>query len=305
MFARMKKNYSFHTTSATRFHLPLAALLAAVALFAAGCHVLDHNNTRKRQNSSLVDYLYPRGNHDRPTKPSVPTLTLPLKVGIAWVPELSIGKDAYRQQDPVLTEARRKELAEAVIPHFKKHAFISSIQTVPTAYLTPGGGFENLDQLKALLGIDVIALLSFDQLQTSKSTELSVLYWTIVGAYVIPAEANRTHTMVDAAVFDIASRQMLFRAPGTSKSQGIATPLRTDDRLRTKSDQGFVAASTNMVANLELELAAFQQRLKERPETARIVRSPGYTGGGALGWEHAGLLGGVLMLGMLLQRPRQ
>ncbi len=283
--------------------MPLAALLAVIALFAAGCHALDRGNTRKRHNSSLVDYLYPRGNHDRPTRPSVPTLTLPLKVGIAWVPEASGGRDPQRQGDPVLTEARRKELAEAVIPHFQKHPFISSIQTIPTAYLTPGGGFENLDQLRALLGVDVIVLLSFDQLQTSESTELSLLYWTIVGAYLIPAEANQTHTMVDAAVFDIASRQMLFRAPGTSKSQGLATPVRTDDRLRVKSDLGFQEASTNMVANLQLELGAFQQRLKERPETAKIIRSPGYKGG-AFGWEHAGLFGGVLVLGMLLQRPR-
>lgn len=305
MFARMRTYFAAHTSSSSHLHLALAAWLAIAALFATGCHALERGNTRNRHNSSLVDYLYPRGNHDRPTKPSVPTLTLPLKVGIAWVPESSSGKDQYRQRDPVLTETRRKELAEAVIPHFKKYPFISSIQTIPTAYLTPGGGFENLEQLRALLGVDVIALLSFDQLQTSDSTELSVLYWTIVGAYIIPAEANQTHTMVDAAVFDIASRQLLFRAPGTSKSKGIATPVRTDERLRAKSDQGFVQASTNMVANLELELAAFQQRLKERPETARIVRSPGYTGGGAFGWEHAGLLGGVVMLGMLLQRPQE
>jgi len=304
MFARMKTNSSSQTSSSSRFHLPLAALLAAVALFAAGCHVFD-GGTRKRHNSSLVDYLYPRGNHTQPTKPSVPTLRLPLKVGIAWVPESTGSKDQYRQQDSVLTEARRKELAEAVIPHFQKYPFIKSIEIVPTAYLTPGGGFENLDQLKALLGVDVIALLSFDQLQTSDSTELSVLYWTIVGAYFIPAEANKTHTMVDAAVFDIASRQLLFRAPGISKSQGIATPIRTNERLRAKSDQGFVAASTNMVANVQVELAAFQQRIKEKPETVRIVRSAGYTGGGVFGWEHAGLLGGVALLGMLLQRPRQ
>jgi rhombotail lipoprotein len=298
----MKTTLAPHTRS-SRFHLPLATVLAAVALFAAGCHVFE-GNKRQRHNSSLVDYLYPRGNHDRATKPSVPTLSLPLKVGVAWVPESTGGKDQYRRDDPVLTEARRKELAEAVIPHFKKYPFISSIEIIPTAYLTPGGGFENLDQLRALLGVDVIALLSFDQLQTTDSTELSLLYWTIVGAYLIPAEANQTHTMVDAAVFDIASRQLLFRAPGTSKSQGLATPVRTDERLRAKSDQGFVAASTNMVANLQLELAAFQQRIKEKPETVRIVRQPGYTGGGAFGWDHAGLLGGVLLLGMLLQRPR-
>jgi len=301
----MKTTRPSRLSSSFRLHLPLVALLAVVVLLAAGCRALDHRNTRKRSNSSLVDYLYPRGNHTQPTKPTVPTLTLPLKVGIAWVPESTGSPDQHRTQDSALTEARRKELAEAVIPHFQKYPFIKSIEIIPTAYLTPGGGFENLDQLKALLGVDVIALLSFDQLQTSDSTEFSLLYWTIVGAYVIPAEANRTHTMVDSAVFDIASRQLLFRAPGTSQSQGVATPVRKDERLRVKSEVGFAAASTNMVANLQLELAAFQQRLKERPETARIVRSPGYTGGGAFGWEHAGLLGGVIGLGMLLQRPRK
>jgi rhombotail lipoprotein len=305
MLAGMKINRSFPTLSTARFQLPLVAVLAVLALFAAGCQVLDHSNTRKRHNSSLVDFLYPRGNHDRPTKPSVPTLTLPLKVGIAWVPESTGNKDHYRSRDAVLTETRRKELAEAVIPHFQKYPFISSIQTIPTAYLTPAGGFENLEQLRALLGIDVVVLLSFDQLQTSESTEFSLLYWTIVGAYLIPAEANRTHTMVDAAVFDIASRQMLFRAPGTSKSDGIATPVRTDERLRVKSDQGFERAATNMVANLQSELATFQQRIKAQPETVRIVRSAGYTGGGAFGWESAGMLGGVVLLGMLLQRPRK
>jgi rhombotail lipoprotein len=279
-------------------------LLASAALLAAGCHALDNHSRRQRHNSSLVDYLYPRGNHQAATKPTVPTLTLPLKVGIAWVPEGTGSKDTYRPRDSALTEAHRKELAEAVIPHFRQYPFISSIQIIPTAYLTPGGGFENLEQLRALLGVDVVALLSFDQLQTSDSTELSLLYWTIVGAYVIPAEANRTHTMVDAAVFDIASRQLLFRAPGTSKSEGLATVLRTDERLRGHSNIGFTRAATNMVANLQTELAGFQQRIKERPETARIVRSPGYTGGGALGWEHVGLLACAVAIGCLVQRPR-
>ncbi|NBR87867.1 MAG: rhombotarget lipoprotein [Verrucomicrobia bacterium] len=303
MFARMKITRPLPSSASSRLHLPLAACMAAVALLAIGCQAFD-TNKRQRHNSSLVDYLYPSGNHDRATKPSVPTLSLPLKVGIAWVPESTGSKDQHRRPDTVLTEARRKELAEAVIPHFQKYSFIKSIEIIPTAYLTPGGGFENLDQLRALLGVDVVALLSFDQLQTSDSTEFSVLYWTIVGAYFIPAEANQTHTMVDAAVFDIASRQLLFRAPGTSKSQGHSTLVRTEERLRAKSDEGFVAAATNMVANLQVELAAFQQRVKDKPESVRIVRQPGYTGGGALGWEHAGLLGGVVLLGMLLQRPR-
>ena len=35
--------------------------------------------------------------------------------------------------------------------HFQKYPFTKSIEIVPTACLTPGGGFENLEQLRALL----------------------------------------------------------------------------------------------------------------------------------------------------------
>ncbi|MBI5802844.1 MAG: hypothetical protein HZA92_19250, partial [Verrucomicrobia bacterium] len=46
----MKTNPSPQTSSSSCLHLPLAALLAAVALFAAGCHAFD-GGTRKRHNS--------------------------------------------------------------------------------------------------------------------------------------------------------------------------------------------------------------------------------------------------------------
>ena len=131
-----------------------------------------------------------------------------------------------------------------------------------------------------------------------------MLYWTIVGAYLIPAEANRTHTMVDAAVFDIASRQLLFRAPGVSKTEGLATLVRSGQQLQDKSALGFQQAATNMVANLETELTAFQKRLKEQPATARVIRSPGYTGAGAWDWAHVSLFGGVVVLGMFWQRRK-
>ena len=289
------------------FTIHTAVVCAALALLTIGCRVFDSGGeTRRRHNSSLVDFLYPRGDHSRPTSPGTPTLTLPLKVGLAWVPESSRSgnQPVQRAGDPVLTEAQQKQLADAVIPHFQKYPFISSIQTIPSAYLTPGGGFENLDQLRSLLGIDIIVLLSFDQLQTAHNTELSVLYWTIVGAYLIPAEANRTHTMVDAAVFDIASRQLLFRAPGVSKTEGLATLVRSGQQLQDKSALGFQQAATNMVANLETELTAFQKRLKEQPATARVIRSPGYTGAGAWDWAHVSLFGGAVVLGMFWQRRK-
>ncbi len=47
----------------------------------------------------------------------------------------------------------------------------------------------------------------YDQVQFTGEGLLSLTYWTIVGAYLVPGEKNETKTMLDAAVFYIASRR--------------------------------------------------------------------------------------------------
>ena len=80
---------------ATWFTIHTAVVCAALALLTIGCRVFDSGGeTRRRHNSSLVDFLYPRGDHGRSTSPGTPTLTLPLKVGLAWVPEDCDGSGA-------------------------------------------------------------------------------------------------------------------------------------------------------------------------------------------------------------------
>ena len=147
----------------------------------------------------------------------IPTLRLPLRVGLAFVPpSTSRG----------LTELQKTELLREVAAKFRALPFVESIEVVPTTYLRPGGGFENLDQLRSLLGVDVIALIAYDQAQLTSGTAWSLSYWTIVGAYVVPGEKNDTATLMEAVVYDIASRKLLFRAPGTSTIKGHATPVR-------------------------------------------------------------------------------
>ncbi|MEQ1704159.1 MAG: Ig-like domain repeat protein, partial [Ilumatobacteraceae bacterium] len=50
-------------------------------------------------------------------------------------------------------------------------------------------------------GLDVIALVSYDQVAHSAETTSSFLYWTIVGAYVVKGNKNDVQTFVDTAVF--------------------------------------------------------------------------------------------------------
>jgi len=97
-------------------------------------------------------------------------------------------------------------------------------------------------------------LLSYDQTQFTEEGLASITYWTIVGAYIIPGEKNDTHTMVDAAVYDIQSRKMLFRAPGISHIKGLSTPVNLNEELRDDSIEGFKEASVDVIKNLDLQL---------------------------------------------------
>lgn len=109
---------------------------------------------------------------------------------------------------------------------------MSNIAVIPSDYLTRGGSFTNLNQIKNMYDIDVIALVSYDQVQFTNSDFLSLSYWTLVGAYVVSGDKNDTNTMIDTAVFDIDSRSMLFRAPGTSNVKGRSTPIELKQELR-------------------------------------------------------------------------
>ena len=116
-----------------------------------------------------------------------------------------------------------------------------------------------------MYGIDVIALLSYDQVQHTDENFLSLSYWTIVGAYFFKGEKNDTSTMIDAMVYDIESRKMLFRAPGVSHVKHSATLVNLSEQLRADSRQGFEKAAEDLAVNLKIQLDLFQEKLKEMP----------------------------------------
>ncbi len=86
--------------------------------------------------------------------------------------------------------------------------------------------------------------------------------------------------MIDAAVYDIRSRKMLFRAPGISRIKGRATPVNLSEELRENSLEGFEAASDELVKNLAEQLELFKEKVKEAPEEYQITHRRGYGGGG-------------------------
>jgi rhombotail lipoprotein len=276
------------------------SLLVRLTLFTtvlclAGCTGFDGRGPRKTErSSSIVDYLYPKQTEPLIT-PGVPVLRLPLRVGLAFVPPSS-GRGGYSTAE--FSEQKKTVLLQRVADEFKANQFIQSIEVIPTTYLRSAGGFENLDQVRRLLGLDVVALVAFDQIQFTAENKLSLAYWTIVGAYFFKGNKNDTQTLLEAVVYDIPSRKLLFRAPGASQLQDSSTIVEVRDRLRQASAAGFDQATDDLIKNLKTELASFRERVKNAPtgsEVARIEHRPGYTGGGA---TEAWLVGGLALLGV-------
>jgi rhombotail lipoprotein len=274
------------------------ATLTAIVVVAVGCTQFANQRTRHRANS-LYKFLYPAGSEHVDT-PSIPTLNLPLRVGVAFVPPEKGNGDHY--EDVQFSEAHKAALLKKVSEQFKSYPFVKTIEIIPTAYLTPGGGFANLDQLRTMYNLDVMALLSYDQAQFTDEGLLSLTYWTIVGAYVIPGEKNDTRTMLDAAVYDIASRKLLFRAPGISAIKNSSTFVNQSRELRNSSEEGFEQAATNLVAELKVQLGEFQERVKNSPAEYKVAHRPGYTGAGAFNVFDVGLMACAGMGLLLAQR---
>jgi len=257
------------------------ALAGALTIAAAGCAMGGRSQVHRSNN--LFKFLYPHQSA-RIDTPGIPTLSLPLRVGVAFVPAESDKNDwSARRDEAAFSESHKQELLKRVSDQFRSYAFVKLIEVIPTTYLRPGGGFENLEQLQKMYGLDVMALVSYDQAQFTDQGFLSLTYWTVVGAYVIQAEKNETRTMLDAAVYDIASRRLLFRAPGISSVKERSSAVNLNEQLRKDSAKGFEIAGTNLVYNLKAELESFRERVKNAPTEYKVAHRPGYTGAGAAG----------------------
>ena len=269
----------------------LTALL--LVAFLSGCSTLFEPygmGTRTGASSSLVDYLYPEGQQPPAQTDSVPALELPLRVGIAFVP------GGYGAIHP--SEAVRIQALENVRAQFLARDYVEHIEIIPDTYLRSTRGITGMQQLARLYGVDVMALVSYDQVAVTTDTRASLLYWTIVGAYVIEGTNNSVQTFVDTAVFDVDSAQLLFRAPGIDERSERTTAIQISDAAFEQNRASFDAAMVAMTENLEAELTGFEDRIQNNPELVRVSYSENYGGGGALDGLFLLLLVGVAIAGI-------
>ncbi|MDP9121932.1 MAG: rhombotarget lipoprotein [Acidobacteriota bacterium] len=262
----------------------VAFLVSTAVILLSGCY----SAMPTHHSSSALEFLYP--NRDRTASPATDvTLQLPLRVGLAFAPR-------GEREDPI-SEAQKQALLDKVAAAFKAHRGIGHLEVVPSVYLKPGGSFRNLDQLASSLGLDQMVLISYDQAQFTESTRASWTYLTVIGPLLIEGEKNDTRTLMDAVIYDIPSRALLFRAAGESTVKGSSSPLNEQRKRRLFADQGFDRATVDLIANLDTALAGFEQQAKSGtvrgPRTpalamldasGRRVNVAGSGGAGAFGW---------------------
>lgn len=242
-------------------------------LLLGGCSSLDYYKNRNIQSSSLVSFLYPDGKMSLQDIQN-PSLNLPLRVGMAFIPE--------KNNKSIIPQTTKNQLLEDIKKEFASKDYVHEIVIIPEIYLSHQHGFNPLEQLKNLYQLDVLALVSYDQIINTKDKLLSLSYLTIVGAYVFSGTGFDVHTMIDFAVIDIPTRQILFRSAGVNSSEGNSVALAySDEAFRKKQNNSFVQAMQQVKVNLSNELEKFEQRLREPSsnETITVNKREGYSGG--------------------------
>lgn len=271
---------------------------ASLMLLLGGCASLFDGGTQRRGvSSSVVDYLYPPGQKFEPANEgAIPQVRLPARVGLVFVPS---------HNDPVgVSAAEQAALLEKVRETFRAQAFIERIEVIPDGYLRPRGGFDNLEQVARMYGVDLVALVSYDQIIRTDQNAASLLYWTLVGAYTIHGNKNQVNTFIDTSVFDVKSRTLLFRAPGTDQRDAGSTAVRVEEIQTRLAGESFSVAMAGMTGNLDKAIADFAVRVREEGQVQLVDRRSGGEwrrggGGSTQWWELALLLAGA---GLLLRR---
>ncbi len=251
-------------------------LFAVIVLVLPSCMGYLGTDGRRGVSSSLVDYLYPDGQVPPKHEEITPQLRLPLTVGLAFVP-------SQQSTSFLLPEAKKTKLLEAVKQKFAGLDYVKEIVIVPETYMRSSRGFEGVGQIARLYGLDIVALVSYDQVAVTSETKSSILYWTIIGAYFIKGNQNQATTFVDTAVFDVNSRKMLFRAPGVSDVRQSSTLVEVDQVNRDAREKGFELAMVDMSNNLSAELDRFKEKIKT-DKSVQVTHRQGYGGGGAIQW---------------------
>jgi rhombotail lipoprotein len=253
-----------------------ASVIALVSVALVGCEAFDPlYRTTHQSSSSLVAFLYPNG-AEPPRENTIPQLHVPLRVGLAMLPAKS------GPAGPAPDAALRQLLLERVRAHFSDRRFVSEITIIPDYYLGAEKGFAGLEALQRLYDLDVVALVSYDQVTHQDENSWSLGYITIVGAYVLKGNRYEVSTLVDLAVVDPLTHSLILRAGGVDTGHGNTTLIGLSADARASAAAGYRGAADEMIQHLDGALADFEQQVRSGHARVAVVAKNG--GGGAFTW---------------------
>jgi rhombotail lipoprotein len=262
-----------------RQHLRAARLAAAalITVTLTGCTSLGelclYSCGRESSASTpLVDYLY--GEDSVPTADATAELALPIAVGLAFLPAANGAAPSALEREPVVRAIRER---------FRGVPYVRDIVAVPDYYLSRrrGRGFEELQQVARLQKLDVVALVSYEQVSQTRENRRALAYLTIAGAFFVRGSEQSTHTLLDLAVIEPHSRSLLLRAAGTSSLMNSSVAIENGMRLYRQQSTGFVRATETLNTNFAHELASFEERVRAGQAPVRVTRAKSQSGGGA------------------------
>ncbi len=237
-----------------------------------------------QSSSSLVQFLYPDGRVPPPTG-EIPELRLPLRVGLAFLPS--------REGWAGLDVAHKEQLLERIRQKFSRRRFIAEIVLIPDYYLegrpmAGRPGMQGLQGVQRLYGVDLMALVSYDQVIHEDDNNWSLGYLTIVGAYVLKGTRHDVSTLVDLAVVDPDTHSLVLRAGGTDTRHGNSTLIQEGRESREAGVDGFTAATGEMIDHFDAALTQFETDVHAGKANVRVVNKTGAAhstgGGGAFSW---------------------
>ena len=239
-------------------------LLGAIFLGIVPLSGCGHYTTQRTSN--LLTYLNPGETQSAEvsrdiSKTSLPHIPVPITLGIAFVPESRTVTGRGDSKIEPLTEKVKMEMMRELTAQLRQYSFFAEIEEIPSTYLKVGGSFANLDQIHTMTGVDVIGLVSYDQVQFTDRGLVSLLYWTGIGWYFVPGEKNDTNTMIDAALYHLPTRKPVLRATGQSGVYHYSTPMNQSQNLRDDSEQGFKEALHMLAANFKEQLDLLKPKL--------------------------------------------
>ena len=281
----------------------LMVLFLAVGAGLSGCAVLGAHpwcapncQSQHQSSSSLVSFLYPNG-RALPSQNAIPELRLPLRVGLAFLPSANGATQ--------LDAAHKAELLDRIRAHFADRKFVSDIVIVPDYYLAANSGYTGLEALQRLYAVDVMALVSYDQVTHQDDNGLSLGYLTIVGAFVLPGNSHEVATLVDLAVVDPVSRSLVLRAGGVDRQHGNSTFIDKQRVSQVAAAKGFDTATAQMIGHFDTALSDFEASVRAGKANVRVVSrnaSAGSAGGEGGGGGDMGMLGLCALLSLAAVR---